>query len=528
MPRPLPSAQPTTLYRHCRIYTLDPARPQAEAMLVTCGRVTWIGPEDELGSGRWPEVDLGGAFVIPGLQDAHTHFLSHALLRRRVNLRDASSEADAARQVADYAARHPGRGWILGHGWNERTWQPAVLPSRASLDAAVPDRPVLLSRADAHAVWVNTPALQAAGITATTPDPPGGLIDRDGHGQPTGILRERATALVWDHVPPATLVERVSALREAQEEALSLGLVGVHTMEGADALEALQDMHQAGELRLRVLVLPSADLRPELSRLGLRPGFGDPWLRLGQLKVFADGSLGSRTAWMLEPIEGEPDNRGVPIHPPAELAAIIEEAHAAGWPCAIHAIGDAANRAVLDALERTPRAPSPLPDRIEHVQTIKPDDALRLGRLGTVASMQPVHVSSDWRAADRLWGARSRHSYAWRMLADAGATLAFGSDAPVEPINPWAGLQVAVTRTDLSGQPEGGWYREQRLSLAEALAGFTRGVSAAAGEPNEGYLAPGCRADFLVLAGDPFETDPAQLAAIRPVATYVDGCLVWG
>ncbi|NPV07678.1 MAG: amidohydrolase [Anaerolineae bacterium] len=527
MSQPETTTAPVTVFRHCHIHTLDSQLTRAGAMVVACGRVVWVGPEDDLGSGSWKEVDLDGAWVIPGLRDAHTHFLSHALLRQRVDLRDAGSEAVAVRQVAAYAARRPGTRWILGHGWNENTWTPPALPSRVSLDEAIPDRPVLLSRADGHMIWVNTIALRAAGIAADTPDPPGGRIERDARGEPTGILRERATALVWDQVPLASLSERVSALRQAQAEALSLGLVGLHTMEGPDALEALQDMRQKGELSLRVLVLPPADLRPELGRLGLKPSFGDEWLQLGQLKLFADGSLGSRTAWMLEPIEGEPDNRGIPIHPPAELAGIIEEAHAAGWPCAIHAIGDAANRTVLDVLERAPRAPGSLPDRIEHVQIIRPEDATRMGALGVVASMQPVHVSTDWRVADRLWGSRSRHSYAWRLLANAGVTLAFGSDAPVEPISPWAGLQVAITRTGLDGHPEGGWYPEQRLSLEEALAGFTRGVAAAAGEPHEGRLAPGCRADFVVLGTDPFTTEPDRLAQSRPVATYVGGRLAW-
>lgn len=522
-----PEPDEAVLYRNCRIHTLDPALPGADALLVRGGRIDWVGQETDLGAGRWRVTDLNGATLIPGLGDAHAHLLWHALLQQRVNLRAVHNEAEAAGLVSAYAARHPGAGWIQGHGWNENNWESAQLPSRASLDEACPGRPVVLSRADGHMVWVNGAALQRAGITGTTPDPPGGHIDRDVAGEPTGLLRDRAAGPVWDKVPPATLSERVSALREAQEEALSYGLVTVHIVEGRDTLEAFQELRRMDELRLRILLLPPLDSRPELQALGLRPGFGDDRLRLGQLKAFADGSMGSRTAWMLEDVEGDPGNRGLAIHEPSELVRLVEEAHLAGWPCAIHAIGDAANRHVLDAFEAVPRAPGPLPDRIEHVQCIRPEDAARLAVLGIVASMQPVHVSSDWRAADRLWGSRSRHGYAWQMVARAGAVLAFGSDAPVEPINPWPGVQVAVTRRDLEGQPPEGWYPEQRLSVEQALRGFTQGVATAAGEPREGVIAAGTRADFVALRDDPLLADPSELAAVSPLATYVGGVVAW-
>ncbi len=515
------------LYRNCRIRTLDDSAPIAEAMVVQAGRILWVGREADLGVGSWSVTDLEGATVLPGLRDGHTHFLSHAMLQRRVNLRDVRSESEAAAAVMAYAERHPGSGWIQGHGWNENGWEPRALPSRLSLDAVCPDRPVVLSRADGHMVWVNSAALRAAGISATTLDPAGGQIDRAPGGEPTGLLRELAAEPVWKRVPPPSVSERVSSLREAQKEALSYGLVGLHTMEGRESLEALQELNLAGELTLRVLVLPPIELRSELQLLGLRPGFGDAHLRLGQLKLFVDGSLGSLTAWMLEDLQGAPGNRGIPIYRQAELVRLLEEAHLAGWPCAVHAIGDAANRAVLYALEAVPSAHGPLPDRIEHVQAIRPEDAARLARTGAVASMQPVHVSSDWREADRLWGGAARYGYAWRTLADAGAILAFGSDAPVELINPWAGIQVAVTRQDLAGEPAGGWYPDQRLGLAEALGGFSRGVARAGGEPAEGRLAAGAHADFMVLERDPFAADPAQLAAMRPLATYVAGEPVW-
>jgi len=512
------------LYANGHFYTGRPEAPWAEAMLVACGRILWVGQEGELGTlFVRRHVDLAGATVLPGLVDAHTHFLAHGLLKRRLNLREVANLEQAQASLRSFASAHPEHSWILGHGWNENLWPGRELPSRADLDAAVVDRPVALWRADYHLLWANSRALEAAGIGPGSVDPPGGQIDRDAFGLATGILREKATGIVWERTPEPSFAERVEALRAGQVEALALGLTGVHTAEGAEALAPLQALCQAGELSLRVLFLPPASALTELKEVGLRAGFGDERLRLGQLKLFSDGSLGSHTAWMLAPFGDDPANTGIPIHTTEELASLVREAHEAGWPCAVHAIGDAANRAVLDAFERAGKPPGAIPDRIEHVQIIAPQDMPRLARLGVVASMQPVHVSSDWRAASRLWGERSRHAYAWRSLLRDEATLAFGSDAPVEPLNPWHGLQVALTRRDLDGEPPDGWYPEECLTLAEALAGFTTGAAFAGGEPADGRLAPGARADFVLVERDPFALGPEELGRVRPLATYVGG-----
>ncbi len=515
-----------TLYVNGHIYTQDPALPRADAMLVTDGRVAWVGRAGELGTGVAAErVDLEGSTVIPALGDAHVHFMAYALLRQQVDLRGARSEEEAAQRVADYAARHPDRPWIRGHGWNEHLWEGGKLPTRASLDAVVPDRPVVLSRIDGHVLWVNTRALEAAGLTDETPNPPGGELVRDERGRLTGILRETARKLIHECLPAPSLSERVEALRQAQQEALGLGLVRLHVIEGPEALEAFQVLHAAGELAVRVLFLLPISALEHLRPLELRAGFGDSFLRLGQLKIFADGTLGSRTAWMLEPFEHEPENRGMPIYTSEELNTLVREAHKAGWPCAIHAIGDAANRAALDAIEQAPPCGSSLPDRIEHVQIIHPDDMPRLRTLDVVASMQPIHMASDWRLADYWWGARARWSYAWRSLRRLGTALAFGSDAPVEPLDPWPALAVAITRRDLNDLPEGGWYPDETLTLAEVLEGFTVGVARAAGDPRGGRLVPGAPADFLVLDQNPFDLAPEALARLRPRMTVVGG---WG
>jgi predicted amidohydrolase YtcJ len=514
------------LYANARIWTQWGAVPTADAMVVADGRVRWVGREAELGTGLpLTRHDLGGRTVWPALGDAHTHFLWYALLRQRIDLRGAPDLPTALDRLRRFAAGLPEGAWLQGHGWNENEWREPRLPSRLDLDA-VTQRPAALTRADGHLVWANSAALAAAGVGADTPDPAHGHIDRDESGAPTGILRESAMRLVLDRVPPPSLAERLRAVRAGQAEAHHLGIGSLHTMEDHQTVEALQAAHDGGELLLRVTVLQPVSSLGHLVALGLRCGFGDEWLRLGQLKVFADGSLGSRTAWMVEPFEDDAGNRGIAALDEAGLRETLGAAHAAGWPCAVHAIGDAANRAVLEALAGVGRCESAYPDRIEHVQIIRPEDMPRLAEVGAIASMQPVHVSTDWRVADRLWGARSRWSYAWRSVAAAGATLAFGSDAPVEPLNPWAGLQVAVTRRGLDGLPADGWYPEERLSLAEALRGFTLGVARAGGQTQAGMLAPGSPADFIVLDVDPFASPAEQLGSLRPLQTIVGGTLV--
>ncbi|KPL88450.1 amidohydrolase [Ardenticatena maritima] len=514
---------PPILFTNAHIYAPDSAHTWHTAMLVEQERIRWVGHPDDLG----PQVQatphsLEGGYVLPGLTDAHTHFLALALLTQRVNLRGTRSLAEALQRIAEYA-RTTSAMWIEGHGWNEHEWVEHRLPTRHDLDAILPARPVALSRIDGHLLWCNSLALQMAGITADTPDPEGGQIDRDEHGEPTGILRETARLLVSRIIPEPPLATKVAALEAAQRDALALGLTGVHTIESALALEAYQTLEQENRLRMRILFMPMYDALNALRTTGKHPGSGSARLRLGQLKLFSDGTLGSRTAWLLAPYSDAPDELGLPTYTPDELHALVAEAHRAGWPVAIHAIGDAANRAALDAIEAAPPHNSTLPDRIEHVQLIHPDDVPRFAQLGVIASMQPIHMASDWRLAEQRWGERARFGYAWRTLRAAGAVLAFGSDAPIEPINPWPNLQVAVTRRDLDGNPPEGWYPLERLALADALDGFTHGAAVAAGLPHEGRLSVGAFADFIVLEHNPFTTPPENLATVRPLRTFVGG-----
>ncbi len=396
----------------------------------------------------------------------------------------------------------------------------------------MPDRPVVLTRKDGHSLWVNSLALTRAGVGRETPDPPGGVIDRDEGGEPTGILREGpAMRLVWQAVGRPGVDLTGSALAEALPEAHRLGLTGIHEIDGREAFQAYQRLRGAGRLTLRVRLFlnPAHELLEPATRLGIMSGFGDEWLKISGVKLFADGSLGSLTALMLEPYEGTADNLGVAVTPPDELRRRVEEAFRSGLTVAIHAIGDRANRICLDLLESTRElwASRGLRPRIEHVQLLHPADLPRLARIGVVASMQPIHCTQDLFLAERYWGARSRYGYAWRSLVDHGTVLAFGSDCPVETPDPLRGLFAAVTRRREDGYPPEGWYPEERLGIEAAVRAYTWGAAFAVGEEDRwGTLRPGNYADLVLLSGDIFRTRPEELLGIRVLATVVGGRLV--
>ncbi len=519
------------------IYTLDPGQPVVQAIAIHGERVRAVGDEETVRAAvgsRVELIDLRGRAVVPGLTDAHVHIIWHGLARQQVRLTGCPDLATALEQIAAAARRLPSGAWLRGSGWDHTLWG-GRWPTRADLDRVCPDRPAMLWRKDGHSLWVNSRALALAGITAATPDPDGGQIQRDERGEPTGILLETAMELVRAVAPPPTRVERLAALRMAIDEALSYGLTSLHVPPATDPADApdtlidLQAARAAGDLKLRVLVhLAGAHLDHAIA-LGLRSGLGDDWLRIGGLKLFADGSLGSESAHMLAPYEGR-NHTGIAVIPPAEMKAIVARANAHGISVVVHAIGDAANRSVLDAIEsaRPAAAGLTLPNRIEHAQILDPRDIPRFAELGVIASMQPIHCTADMAMATRLWGMRCATSYAWRSLLDAGATLAFGSDAPVETLNPWAGVHAAVTRQTTDGMPAGGWYPEQQLTVAEALAAYCSGpalAEAAAGR--KGRLLPGMLADLVVLNGDPFQMPAAQLHTVHAELTIVGGCVMF-
>lgn len=548
----------TLLFYNGPIYTLNPAQPRVQALAIRAGRVLAVGSEAEVratlgGSVQGCDlIDLRGRAIIPGLTDAHVHITWYGFALQRVRLADATTLEGALEKIAAKAATLPPGAWLQGGGWSHSRWG-GRWPTRADLDRVCPDRPALLIRRDGHSSWVNSQALALAGIDDSTPDPPDGEIQRDAHGCATGILLEGAQDIVRRIIPSPTPAERLVALRAAQAEALRHGLTSLHIPtipgegDGRETLTDLQILRERGHLQVRCLAhLAAADLDAALA-LGLRSGLGDPWLRIGGLKIFADGSLGSETAEMLAPYEGR-SGTGVAMLPVAELNALIARANRGGISVVVHAIGDAANRKVLDAIERLknrelsienqePGTENPqsvlsssvlgslaLPNRIEHAQVVHPQDIPRFAALGVIASMQPVHATSDMHAAEQLWGARCATAYAWQAFRRAGVTLAFGSDAPVEPLNPWLGIHAAVTRQRTDGTPAGGWYPELRLSLEETLHACCIGPAIASGEAGiKGQLAPGMLADLAVLTVDPFQIPPEELHTVQVDLTVVEG-----
>lgn len=521
------------------IQTLDPKNPRSAAIAIEqrvdhSGLVVALGDADTLQQ-EFPKAkleNLDGRLVLPGLTDAHLHFRQYALMLQALNCR-TETRVECIDRVAERVAKTPPGEWILGHGWQQNDW-PEGFGNARQLDAVAPRNPVFLSAASLHAAWLNNSALRAAAITSKTPDPPNGRIDRNLDGSPSGILFEGAIELATAAIPEPAPEENVRAIRDAQSNLWSLGLTSIHDFDGADCFRALQTLRERGELKLRVLKsIPIEDLEHALD-IGLGSGFGDDLLRIGGVKVFADGALGPRTAAMFEPYIDEPENRGMLFVDSEQLLEWSQQAGEGGLSMTVHAIGDRANHEVLNAyeqlriFEKTKRLPARR-HRIEHVQVLHANDLHRLGKLGVVASMQPIHATSDMVAADKYWGERAKYSYGWKTQLKTGAVLAFGSDAPVESPNPWLGIHAAVTRRRSNGSPGiHGWIPEQRLSLQDAIAGFTIGAAYAAGlESIQGRLAPGYLADLVVLEPDPFKIAPHDLQHIKPQATMVGGKWVW-
>ncbi len=522
-----------TLLRGARVYSLDSQNTAGSALAIRDGRIVAIGSESDCRAAlSQPEViDCGGRAVIPGLIDAHMHMELTALARQAVAAETPTLELCLER-VAEAAARTPVGQWVTGQGWNQNDWGGAF-PSATDLDRVAPHHPVYLQVKSAHAAWVNTRALGIANITANTPDPEGGRILHNAEGEPTGILLETAMALVQERIPPLEEQALATLYADLQADAWRWGLTGVHDFDGRRSLAAWQILRERGGLGLRVVKTVRAAYLEQALALGLRPGFGDEWIRLGQVKVFMDGALGPRTAWMLAPYEGEPDNLGVMVTDPEELYEIGRRAARGGFALTVHAIGDRANHEVINVFEHLLKEYGPRIRqryRVEHVQVAQAGDLARLGALGIVASMQPLHATSDGPVAERLWGhARSAGAYAWRSVLDVGATLACGSDAPIESLNPWTGIHAAATRRRVDGWPGvDGWFPEQRLTIAEALRGYSRGAASAGGMTGLTHgLTPGSLADVAVLDQDPFTVDPANLPTITSVATMVGGQWRW-
>lgn len=515
------------------VYTEDLGRV-VSAVAVQDGRIVAVGDDQEMKAlledgGDW--IDLNGRCVLPGLVDAHVHFEGFSLSLQRVNLAGAANLDEALERIAGRAGDQEAGVWLGGRGWNQTDWPGGAFPTAADLDQIVAHRPVYFSHKSGHAAWVNSHALNLAGITAETADPPGGQIHRDEQGRPTGILFEEAMGLVGDLIPSATEDQVVAAMRAGQAYCYRAGLTGLHDFDGRRCLGALQRLHMNGELGLRIAKNIPVRYLGHAVGIGLRTGFGDDRLWIGGVKIFADGALGPRTAAMLAPYEGEPDNRGIVVTDKEEMYAYASQASAAGLSVTVHAIGDRANHDILDVYEavrheEAGRSPgNQLRHRIEHVQILHPDDFSRLASLNVIASMQPIHATSDMDMADRYWGTRNQYSYAWRTVKETGAVLAFGSDAPVDPIDPLMGIYAAVSRRRPDGSPGvEGWYPEQRLTMAETIEAFTMGAAFAGNrEGRLGSIEPGKCADFTILDRDVFAIPQDELLEVQVEGTVIGG-----
>jgi predicted amidohydrolase YtcJ len=502
--------------RAARIRTLDPNQPDAECLVVRGGAIEATGSVTDA-------VSLFGG-SLEWLTDSHIHLVEWALGLARPDIASQKTMKEALECVAGVAAASPADAWLEFKGWDPAWRSQAEL---IDLDAASHGRAVVLVAHDLHSGWLNTEAMRRLNIGPERSDPPGGFVERGPEGRPTGVLKERALDWWYQGRPQPSETERRRAVLEGQAALHRLGVTAVHSVEAPESFRTLAELERSGELRLRVLHHLPQRFLDSLIECGVISGFGGEWVRIGGIKYFTDGALGSRTAWMLEPY-ADSAGSGIRRLEAGEFAGDVDRAARAGLSATVHAIGDAAVRMTLDALEAAGSAGLAIPHRIEHLQCVHPDDTGRAAAGGIVASMQPSHLLTDIRLAEERWGReRSRLAFAFRSLADAGTVLAFGSDAPVEAADPREGFYGAIARRDRGGYPAEGWNREQRLSGLEVLRAYTEGPALAAGDPDRGKLAPGFRADFAAWSKDLATADPEDLLDAEVVATMVGGNLVF-
>jgi predicted amidohydrolase YtcJ len=520
-----------------RIWTGDPKNPEVEALAVRGDRIVAIGSDKDIAAWKGPKtvvVDGKWRRVVPGFIDCHTHMTSGGFDLLALDLRNSPSPEDFTREIAAWAKTKPAGQWLTDGTWDHTQWNPPVLPTKANLDPATGDRPTCIQRLDGHMVLCNSLALKLAGITAATADPPGGVVVKDAKGEPTGILKDSAMDLVYKIRPPRTKDEMTAAQLAAMTNASKYGVTSVQDLPG-DTLDlpvwsALRD---AGRMTVRINSRPGIAHWEEVQKLQTSMK-NDDWLRVGGVKGFMDGSLGSGTAAMFEAFSDEPGNVGVFAEgaiPLSKMEERVTAADRAGLQVEVHAIGDRANDEILNIYERVEKANGPRDRRfrVEHVQHLRASDIPRFAELGVIASMQPYHEADDGRWAEkRLGHERAKTSYAWRWLLDAKATVVFGSDWSVAPISPILGIAAAVTRRTIDGKNPGGWIPEQKITLEEALRAYTISAAYAGFEEKvKGSLEVGKLADFVILGADPFRVKPEEIEKIAVDATVVGGKTVY-
>ena len=530
------AAAGTTLYRNGRIYTNDASAPWAEAMLVRGEEILAVGADDEvsaLAEKGTIVVDLGQHFVMPGFNDAHVHLGGAGEDWLAVRLFGAATVAELQNRLAAAVAEHKAGDWITGSGWDHTRWPEKSFPNRQQLDAVSPGNPVILTHVSGHVAVANSLALRLAGVGKDTPNPSGGEIERDGNGEPTGMLKEGAAMrLVESKIPPRTAEERRRGIELVLADVASNGVTSVQDNSAWEDFLTYRALQNDGKLTVRITEwLPFAAPLEKLEQMRRDGGTTDPWLRTGALKMVTDGALGSRTAAMLAPYSDDAQTTGILTMEPGKLNALAIERDKAGFQLNFHAIGDRANRVALDAFEAAAKANGPRDrrDRIEHAQVVAPADFPRFARLEVIASMQPSHETSDMRWAEQRVGPeRAKGAYAWATMRKFGVRLAFGTDYDVEPISPWRGLYACVTRELPDGGPAGGWEPQEKISLADCIRAYTSG--SAYGEFMEGKkgeLKEGEFADFIVLSNDLTKVTPREYTATKVLRTVVGGRTVY-
>jgi predicted amidohydrolase YtcJ len=520
---------------NANIKTMDARRTSAQSIAALNGRIISIGTDADtkpLIGEKTRVIDAHGKLVLPGFNDAHVHFMDTGVQLSSVDLRTAKTPEEFVQRIKDFAAKQPKGQWILGGNWDHENWTPNSLPTAALIDAATPDNPVFVERLDGHMALANSLAMKLAGVTKETANVAGGLIVRDPSGVPTGIFKDAAMPLISKAVPEPSFDQKLAYVRAASAYAVSFGVTSVQDMTAGTNVGVYQEALRRGELKTRLYgCSPLAD-HQRWQNTGLHFAFGSPMLRVGCLKGFADGSLGSTTAWFFEPYMDAPNTSGIPR---AEVATTMKQniidADKAGLQVMVHAIGDRANATVLDYYEEMEKA-NGVRDRryrIEHAQHLRQQDIKRFGELKIIASMQPIHLPDDGRwAGKRLDEKRLKGTYAFRSLVDTGATLAFGSDSPVAPMNPLWGIWAAVTRRTADGKNPNGWIPEQKITVDEAVRAFTYGSAYAEfQEQDKGILELGKLADMVIVSDDIFTIDPVKIADAKVLMTIMDGRVVY-
>lgn len=516
------------------VWTGVPGAPRAEAVAVRDGVIQAVGTVAEVDRHVGSDtrtLDLTGGMLLPGFSDDHTHFMSGGFQLGSVDLRDASTPAEFARRLGEFSRGLPAGRWITGGDWDHELFPGAELPRKEWVDSLTGDRPIFVNRLDGHMALANSAALRLAGITRETQTPAGGEIVRDAAGEPTGVLKDEAMALVFRVIPAASAAEREEAFRRAQDHALSRGVTMVHDMGAWPDLDLYREMHRRGDLKLRIYSLVPLDSWERLKDDVARNGTGDDRLRWGGLKGFVDGSLGSTTAWFHEPYVDAPTTSGFTVTDTAALGRWITGADAAGLHVVVHAIGDRANDWLLDSFENAARRNGARDRRfrIEHAQHLSRAAIGRFSQLGVLPSMQPYHAIDDGRWAEKRIGAeRAKGTYAFRSLVDAGAGLMFGSDWTVAPMDPLLGIYAAVTRRTTDGANPNGWVPEQKITVEEALRAYTRANAYGAFmEDRIGTIEVGKRADLVILSEDLLKIDATLIPEVRVEHTIVDGEVVY-